>query len=157
MMERAKLRRRLQFLIQLQQLRRRRCLIREIFQSHDGYGAFETLFNVLRNDRELFFHYIRMTHERFDHILSVVKEQIEKKDTCFRKSIPPTTRLAITLRYLASGETQQYPCILFILCGTYQKQLETGEQIHKDFLLELYLICFPCFFPLTFTQNDQFI
>ena len=53
MMERAKLRRRLQFLIQLQQLRRlrrakvkkRRCWIREIFQGRAGYGAFETLFN----------------------------------------------------------------------------------------------------------------
>ena len=114
MMERAKLRRRLQFLIQLQQLRRlrrakvkkRRCWVREIFQSRAGYGAFETLFNALRNDRELFFRYIRMTPERFDHLLSLVKEQIEKKDTCFRKSIPAAARLVITLRYLASGETQ---------------------------------------------------
>ena len=48
-----------------------------------------------------------MTHEKFDHLLSLVKEQIEKKDTRFRKSIPAAARLAITLRYLASGETQQ--------------------------------------------------
>ena len=74
MMERAKLQRRLQFLIQLQQLRRlsrakvkkRRCWVREIFQSRAGYGAFETLFNALRNDRELFFRYICMTPEKFD-------------------------------------------------------------------------------------------
>ena len=48
-----------------------------------------------------------MTPERFDHLLSLVKEQIEKKDTRFRKSIPAAARLAIVLRYLASGETQQ--------------------------------------------------
>ena len=115
MMERAKLQRRLQFLIQLQQLHRlrrakvkkRRCWVREIFQSCAGYGAFETLFNALRNNRELFFRYICMTPERFDHRLSLVKEQIEKKDTRFCKSIPATARLAITLRYLAPGETQQ--------------------------------------------------
>ena len=29
-----------------------------------------------------------MTPERFNHLLSLVKEQIEKKDTPFRKSIP---------------------------------------------------------------------
>ena len=63
------------------------------------------LFNVLRNDRELFFRYIRMFPERFDHLLSLVKEQIEKKDTHFSKSIPTAARLAITLGYLASGET----------------------------------------------------
>ena len=56
--------------------------------------------------RELFFRNIRITPERFDHLLSLVKEQIEKKDTCFRKSIPAAARLVITLRYLASGETQ---------------------------------------------------
>ena len=48
-----------------------------------------------------------MTPERFDHLLIFVKEQIEKKDTHFRKSIPAAARLAITLTCLASGETQQ--------------------------------------------------
>ena len=48
-----------------------------------------------------------MTTERFNYLLSLVKEKIEKKDTRFRKSIPASARLAITLRYLASGETQQ--------------------------------------------------
>ena len=55
MVERTKLRKRLQILIQLQQLRRlrrpkvkkRRCWVREIFQSRDRYGAFETLFYVM--------------------------------------------------------------------------------------------------------------
>ena len=58
--------------------------------------------------RELFFRNIRITPERFDHLLSLVKEQIEKKDTRFRKSIPAAACLAIALRYLSpSGETQQ--------------------------------------------------
>ena len=35
-----------------------------------------------------------------------MREQIEKKDTAFRKSFPAADRLAITLHYLAYGETQ---------------------------------------------------
>ena len=62
----------------------------------------------MRNDRELFFCYFRMSPERFDQLLTLVREQIEKKDTAFRKSFPAAGRLAITLRYLASGETQQF-------------------------------------------------
>ena len=65
------------------------------------------LFNVLRNDRELFFRYIRMTHERFDYLLSLEKKQIEKKYSRFRKSIPAAAHLAITLRYLTSAEKRQ--------------------------------------------------
>ena len=41
-----------------------------------------------------------MTFKRFDDLLSLVKKQIEKKDTRFCKSISAATCLAITLRYL---------------------------------------------------------
>ena len=37
-----------------------------------------------------------------------MRDQIEKNDTAFRKSFPTAGRLAITLRYLASGETRQF-------------------------------------------------
>ena len=52
----------------------------------------------MHNGRELFFRYFRLSPERFDHLLTLVREQIEKKNT---------GRLAITFRYLTSGETQQ--------------------------------------------------
>ena len=48
-----------------------------------------------------------MSPERFDHLLGLVRPQIDKRDTRLRKSIPADVRLAITLRYLASGEVQQ--------------------------------------------------
>ena len=59
----------------------------------------------MRNDRELSFRYFRICPERFDHVLTLVREQREKKDLAFRKSFLAAGRLAITLRYLASGET----------------------------------------------------
>ena len=48
-----------------------------------------------------------MTPGRFEHLLELVGPKIEKKNTRLRQAIPPRERLAITLRYLASGETQQ--------------------------------------------------
>ena len=48
-----------------------------------------------------------MSPERFDHLLELVKPIIEKKDTNLRKSIPAAERLAITLCFLATGDSQQ--------------------------------------------------
>ena len=48
-----------------------------------------------------------MSPERFDSLLKMVAPLISKKDTNFRKAISPEERLAVTLRFLASGESQQ--------------------------------------------------
>ena len=114
-MDRRKLQQRLRILILLQQMHRikrphqknqKRCWVRGMFKNRECQGAFETLFHEMRNGRELFSRYFRMSPERFDHLLTLVREQIEKKDTAFRKSFPAAGPLAITLRYLASGEAQ---------------------------------------------------
>ena len=57
-----------------------------------------------QNDREQFFRYCRMSPESFDHL---VAPYVKKSKTKFRDPISPVVRLAITLRYLASGESQQ--------------------------------------------------
>ena len=48
-----------------------------------------------------------MSPERFDHLLGLVENRITKEDTYFRKAISAGERLAVTLRFLASGESQQ--------------------------------------------------
>ena len=48
-----------------------------------------------------------MSPDRFHHLLGLVQEKISKKDTKFRKAISAEERLIITLRFLATGETQQ--------------------------------------------------
>lgn len=50
---------------------------------------------------------MRMTPNRFEHLLSLVAPLIQKKNTRFREAISPPQRLALTLRYLATGESQQ--------------------------------------------------
>lgn len=48
-----------------------------------------------------------MSPDRFEHLLSLVGPFIKKEDTNYRKAIEPAQRLALTLRYLASGDSQQ--------------------------------------------------
>ena len=57
--------------------------------------------------REMFFRYHRMTPDRFEHLLSLVKDNLTKKETHLRKPISARERLSVTLRYLATGESQQ--------------------------------------------------
>ena len=75
---------------------------RGIFTDRKLYSEYYTLYKELReNDREFHFRYIRMSKERFDHLLSLVREKITKKDTKMREAITAEERLIITLRYLA--------------------------------------------------------
>ena len=67
------------------------------------------MLNELRvTDRECFFRYMRMNPERFNHSLLLVQDKIYKRrNTRFRESIPTAERLAVTLRFLATGDAQQ--------------------------------------------------
>ena len=51
------------------------------------------------------YRYLRMSPERFDHLISSVGPHITREDTNFRKPIAANKRLAITLRFLASMES----------------------------------------------------
>ena len=53
-----------------------------------------------------------MPPEKFNHLLGLVPEKITRKDH-IRLSIAPEERLAIRLRYLASGHSQQLIAFLF--------------------------------------------
>ena len=48
-----------------------------------------------------------MSPERFEHLLQLTGHKLSKKDTRFRKAIPAAERLAFTLRFLASGDSQK--------------------------------------------------
>ena len=80
---------------------------KEIYRKVYQYGAYHTIFNEMRMaDRENFFRYSRMSPEGFEALLRIVGPRITKEDTNFRQCVPPVERLAITLRYLATGDSQ---------------------------------------------------
>ena len=46
-----------------------------------------------------------MTPENFSEILVLIRDDIAKKDTPMREPIPPEIKLAVTIRFLATGTT----------------------------------------------------
>ena len=50
---------------------------------------------------------MRMSPDRYEHLLSIVGPKLQRQKTHLREPISPSERLTLTLRYLASGESQQ--------------------------------------------------
>ena len=75
-----------------------------------------------------------MSPERFDHLLTLVSPKIAKKDTSFRKSIPAAERLALTLKYLATGDAQQSLSYSFRISKSSVSRIisETCEAIYAS-------------------------
>lgn len=68
-------------------------------------GASDNLvIEMQTTDREKFFNYFRMTPELFEELLTLIGPRIEKQELC-RIPISSRTRLQLTLRWLASGDS----------------------------------------------------
>lgn len=114
---------------------------RGIFRDRKLHSEYYNLYLDLReNDREFHYRYLRMSKERFDHLLSLVRDKITKKDTRLRKAITAEERLVITLRYLASGKSQQDLCWSFRIGRTTVSSIvrEVCTAIHET-LSPIYL------------------
>lgn len=71
-------------------------------------GAYYTIFKELAiEDSAGFAEYMRMPHGKFNELSNIIGPSVQKKDTVMRNAIPPGERLALTLRYLATGESFQ--------------------------------------------------
>ena len=46
-----------------------------------------------------------MSPTEFEFLINLIGEQISRKNTTFREAIPVKERLALTLRFLASGDS----------------------------------------------------
>ena len=81
-----------------------------------------------------FYRYLRMSPERFDALLGLVEPLISKQRTNFREPISAAERLSVTLRSLATGESQQSLSISFrIGRATVSKVVcETSEAIYSE-------------------------
>ena len=69
-------------------------------------GQYSSLLEELRlEDVPAFRNFLRIEPEMFVEILDRVRDTIWKKDTFYRKALDPGLKLALTLRYLASGDS----------------------------------------------------
>ncbi|XP_052124334.1 uncharacterized protein LOC113216352 [Frankliniella occidentalis] len=86
---------------------------REIWMHHwvarrRDKGFHHNLFRELMlEDPNRFRRCLRMNVDIFEELLEKVSPLITKQNTCMRESIPPAERLSVTLRHLATGETQE--------------------------------------------------
>jgi hypothetical protein len=60
--------------------------------------AFESVEDTVKN-------FMRMSMTEFEYLASLISSKVEKSDTCMRQAITVKERLAITLRFLATGDS----------------------------------------------------
>ena len=105
-------RRRVLLLLLLRRRRRarrnKRTWVRKINIKRSERGEYHALIQEMRlSDQGSFYKYFRMTPDRFDELLSIVGPVITRQHTNFRSPISPGERLAVTLRFLATGDSMQ--------------------------------------------------
>lgn len=86
--------------------RKKRLWVRNWISRRQNFGASTRLLREMRQeDVGGFINHLRMAPEKFDEILCKIEGRIRKRDTSMRDAIPPKTKLEITLRFLASGDS----------------------------------------------------
>ncbi|XP_039314630.1 protein ALP1-like [Solenopsis invicta] len=86
--------------------RKRRWWVRPINQKRNEQGDGNHLIEEMRlYDTEVHFQYTRLTIESFDNLLRIVGPKIEKISTHYREPIPARSKLYLTLRFLATGDS----------------------------------------------------
>lgn len=90
----------------LQRRTTRSCWIRDWLSRRSSRGSHAFLHGELRTeDANAYRNFIRMDEDTFELLLGLVQEDLKKQDTTFRKAIPVREKLAVTLRFLATGES----------------------------------------------------
>uniref|UniRef100_A0A8C1RJU9 DDE Tnp4 domain-containing protein n=1 Tax=Cyprinus carpio TaxID=7962 RepID=A0A8C1RJU9_CYPCA len=112
------------------------CWVHEILQRREELGESHTLIRELSSFEDKFYSYFCMSQYQFQGILDIVKEDISKSQTNFRNPISARDRLAVCLRYLATGDSYRkvylnyhlgkstVPTIIPEVCDTIWKKLQ---------------------------------
>ena len=85
--------------------RKRKVWVKPWIASRETDGAFHKLMKDLEKDVDSLNNYLRMDLPAFEELLGNTGKYLQKKDTVFRNSISPAEQLAVTLRFLATGES----------------------------------------------------
>lgn len=75
-------------------------------ENRKGQGHFDNLVQEMRfHDHRMYFNHVRMFPATFDYLLGLVQPVLSKQKSQFREPSSPALKLAVTLRYLATGES----------------------------------------------------
>lgn len=120
--------------------KKKRLWAREYVRRRETDNVVQIMMEDLRNDStDTFTKFFRIPSCEFDFLLNKLRHIIAKRDTNMRKAISAETRLAITIRYLASGDSYKSLMLLFrVAHNTISKIVsETCKAIYvvlRDFL-----------------------
>lgn len=96
--------------------RNRSVWVREWLQKRSSDGCQQKImeeFRTVADQQFLFKNFLRMDDETFTELVRLVTPMIQKETTNMRDSIPPSERLAVTLRFLATGDSFKSLSVLF--------------------------------------------
>lgn len=84
--------------------KKRSCWVKRWIMKRNEFGVYSQLLKELRcQDSQYYKNFIRMDSANFEVVLNKVAPHIEKQDTRMRPAISAGERLALTLRFLATG------------------------------------------------------
>ncbi|KAJ8956831.1 hypothetical protein NQ318_014245 [Aromia moschata] len=93
---------------------RKRIWIKEWIARRPALGAYTMLLDELRSeDPKQLKHFPRMSETDFNFLLQLVSDKISKLNSNMRDSIKARERLALTLRFLATGDSYHSLMYLF--------------------------------------------
>ncbi|XP_071115879.1 uncharacterized protein [Haliotis cracherodii] len=135
-------------LVDCSQVRTKRsCWVRPWIATRRGqFGAYSALLAELEaEDTKAFSNFLRMNKSSFTDLLDRVSPLIAKRDTPMRDAIPPGEKLAITLRYLATGDSYKSLEYLYripsnTICGFIHHVCQAIYDSLKDDYLKVLLI-----------------
>lgn len=82
---------------------KRRWWVRQLLQRRKTYSGERFILDLHASD--LFNNFTRMSSTDFEFLINLIGPKVAKENTNFRESISVSVRLAITLRFLSSGES----------------------------------------------------
>ncbi|CAH1997237.1 unnamed protein product [Acanthoscelides obtectus] len=92
------------FALQKKKKNKRRYWVHDINKKREQCGEYHRLCIELRSHEDKFFQYFRMSKACFEELHELIKVNIEKCTTNWRKPIDTRQKLSICLRYLATGD-----------------------------------------------------
>lgn len=137
----------IQHALNLAKKTKRRWWRRPTFQRRLEMSEFENLVpQMATNDPEYFYKYMRMSPERYSHLLSMVADKLQKYS--MNKPVTPNERLTITLVFLATGCSQQD------LAFRFQRGRSTINNIVRETCTALWDVLSPIYLQIPNEPRD---